>query len=443
MSKIPTNNDGLNDADFATLFSSDTSHPPKELDKLVLDNALLSQHNSLPQQHETFTQKYAPIFGTAAILMIAFGLTPLTMNAPESQPDLALEPTPMQETASQPTATDSNQLSTRKQADVVSEDESNQPSRVALAEPESTVQARKAVEPLSTVPNAPLPADASAVVADTSDADTNVLASESADRITQAESSTANTSTNVAVAKSNVAEAASIAADSVANSNATQNGTDKTEFIESAPAATVNSFAETTAEDDTKELEFTATASTAEADTDSHTDTDALGVNTEDSFVRQLKNADSDSVAQANTGVELAGEERSQDSTFKSIDTTELESGVVEMQKNRSRLRGEQEALITTLNSQSVDESVNLKQTPKPDTKLIDDQADSQVIQPAREKAKNYRSSALLWVIEIKHLHKENKTEQALKELALFRKKFPDNDNERLLPKELLKAETD
>jgi len=84
MSRIPNNDDGLNDADFANLFASDNRQPPNELDKLILDNALLSQNDSIAQQHPTFIQKYAPLFGTAAVLMIAFALTPLIINTPES-----------------------------------------------------------------------------------------------------------------------------------------------------------------------------------------------------------------------------------------------------------------------------------------------------------------------------------------------------------------------
>lgn len=54
-----------------------------------------------------------------------------------------------------------------------------------------------------------------------------------------------------------------------------------------------------------------------------------------------------------------------------------------------------------------------------------------------RVRPENFRDSPLLWVIEIKHLHNEKNDELARKELNLFRQKFPNNANERLLPSEL------
>jgi len=50
---------------------------------------------------------------------------------------------------------------------------------------------------------------------------------------------------------------------------------------------------------------------------------------------------------------------------------------------------------------------------------------------------KSYRRSALLWVLQIKQLHKDNNIDQAQEELVEFRKQFPDSSHERLLPAEL------
>jgi len=77
------------------------------------------------------------------------------------------------------------------------------------------------------------------------------------------------------------------------------------------------------------------------------------------------------------------------------------------------------------------------------DTKRQAKEGAAQTNKAARVKAENYRESALLWVIEIKHLYEEKNIDEAREELALFRKKYPDNANERLLPKALLKPNTD
>lgn len=92
MSKIPNDKDRLNDADIADLFAADKNsaqalEPPVELDALILDNARAShKESSRPPQRETFRQKYTPLIATAAVLLIAIGLTPFNSPEPLSEP---------------------------------------------------------------------------------------------------------------------------------------------------------------------------------------------------------------------------------------------------------------------------------------------------------------------------------------------------------------------
>jgi len=60
-----------------------------------------------------------------------------------------------------------------------------------------------------------------------------------------------------------------------------------------------------------------------------------------------------------------------------------------------------------------------------------------------RVPPEKYRNSPLLWIIEIKHLHKEQQPELVREELTAFRKKYPENPSERLLPKELQVLKTE
>ena len=134
----------------------------------------------------------------------------------------------------------------------------------------------------------------------------------------------------------------------------------------------------------------------------------------------------------------IDSEEHSPAAPIKSFNTVEAQSGLIEKKANKATQKRETESSTIALNTHSADASVRLKQTPEQDESLQVGQDASQAIKSTPEKTKNYRSSALLWIIEIKHLYEEKKTDQAKEELALFRKKFPNNGNERLLHKEFL-----
>jgi len=447
MSNIPNNDDGLNDADFATLFSADNNQPPKELDKLILDNALLSQHDSLSKPQETFTQKYAPLFGLAAILLIAIAVTPLMMNAPESKPDLVTGRTSLQESA-RVSAGDSVQVSVNQQ---VSADHNNLSSRTTLATPES---ASTTSEPISTANESLQNTTAVSTAADTViDSDTNSI----------------------------------VASSSEANTVTATSGSEVSAEIETEPKLSV--VAESTS------AEFTEPSSMAEADTD------APGINTDDVMARVTEQAGSEDtrntsqaelnrlrteaegiltfvrraakVRAARRAAEKAAESNStpnsqvlngDDSAVQKTAAAEInrpdfaevrrisstnalnvdrKDTADELQESAALSEFESEMSALAPNTTSTDESTRLSQAPELDVRLNIGRDTRQSTSPARTESKNYRSSALLWVIEIRHLFNEQNTDQAREELVLFRKKYPDNDNERLLPKNLLDSVPD
>lgn len=361
MSKIPGKSDGLNDADLASLFSSDTSQPPKDLDKLILNSAQVSQHDLLPQQRKTFTQQYAPLFAIAAVLMIAIGLTPLTMNAPESQPDLALGPAPTPESIPLATTTDSG---------------------VRASISKNSVEAR-----------------------------------ESETRI-----STAESNIQVPTAESSSAEPESIAAVSTAVAPTPEDDSDATGID-----ADENMTYETEPSND-KQIPLVDIRNEEELilnNTDDGVEkTDAPGV-----IVAEP--TDTVSTMKEGPSPELAAE----------VGKIELQKSIVNLQDNEAKQQNKIAASALTQAAQDILDSARANQAQE--LSLITEQESAQAVKPARVKAKNYRSSALLWVIEIKHLYKENLIEEAKEELTLFRKKFPDNDNERLLPTELLDTKPD
>lgn len=82
MSKLPNNHDELNDVDIAALFAADNHEPSAELDKAILSAARKAQTEQHLGSDEPFVQRYAPLFGTAAVLMIAIGLTPIQPTLP-------------------------------------------------------------------------------------------------------------------------------------------------------------------------------------------------------------------------------------------------------------------------------------------------------------------------------------------------------------------------
>jgi len=441
MSKIPNNDDELNDADLAKLFASNNSEPPKDLDKLILDNALLSQHESLPKQHETFTQKYAPIFGTAAVLMIAIGLTPMTMNAPQSTPHLTQGPAPT---------------------------------------PEPMPQTPNTAETISAASSTAQTTAAVSVVKETTDTETSAIASEMAIDTTE---------TQITAAVPEVADRTSgtESADSASNASIATNSSAEVESIELISTA-----------DEPIEQVLSEESNTAEAESMTETDSDALGIDTDENIARESVQIDEKQVARLKTATPLVNkstpadsknttttepstellpnvakidsspnrqvnddaelepektalssaakrilEERSSDQAVELMIVAEPPNDTIELQDNEAMQNVEQTPSTAASEIQAIDEPVRLKRAPEQDLSLRAEQEVSQPDKPAPEKVKKTRSSAFLWVIEIKRLYKENMVDEAKEELTLFRKKFPDNDNERLLPKELLDTISD
>lgn len=72
--------DGLNDTDIAAMFAADSTEPPAALDKLVLANAHAPVADI--EDEAPFLNRYAPLFATTAVLLIAFAVTPFSSQAP-------------------------------------------------------------------------------------------------------------------------------------------------------------------------------------------------------------------------------------------------------------------------------------------------------------------------------------------------------------------------
>jgi len=84
MSKIPKRQNPLNDGDIAALFESEHREPSAELDKRVLDNARSSQNAVHKPGQQSVFLKYSPVFGTAAVVVLAVILAPFIVSSPES-----------------------------------------------------------------------------------------------------------------------------------------------------------------------------------------------------------------------------------------------------------------------------------------------------------------------------------------------------------------------
>jgi len=403
MSKLPTNDEGMNDADLATLFALNNSEPPKELDQLILQNARLSQQDSLPQQSETFIQKYAPLFGTAAVLMIAFALTPLTMNAPESMPDMAIAPAPQSKTTpaqfspaeSAAVPTDRQAIAKTSQTTLTNSDTDTAAGTTSVAS--ASIEAEPVpAEPVAsnTASNEPNSPELMA------DADTDAVGTELAEEPAEDESIVASVNVETEISAPEPEPIPQPIVEALANS-----------------AESVEAEAEIESE--------------VEIETGAGAGADELEV--EESKRENAMPADSDNVdATAHLG----------DSSDNPTDTLGLQLAPEEPQVDTEARIGELEISAVAPNTLVEDDSVLLRQLREPvqdqSTRLRAEQDTTKATKPARVKAKNYRGSALLWAIEIKHLYNEKNIEQAREELALFRKKYPDNGNERLLPEKLL-----
>jgi len=464
MSYIPQDEE-LNDADFAALFSADNNQPPKELDKLILDNALLSQHDSLPQQHETFTKKYAPLFGTAAILMIALTLTPLIMKAPET-PDLAVGPEPTQtqtaesalviadrqasvpESTKEASAPDSVQLPADQQTPLVSANDESQSNRIALAAPESESQASNAPEPISRTRKLSQSTETA------SNANLSTSTNAEADSVSAASIATDTAETNTVTTVSNTTD--TIDEDNVAASPR-EIDTDALGINSDENTARVTGETESTvvspAINDNKEefavekAEATTGSNIDPADTQNDEQADLSAQRMALTEAAEIVSAPNAQIGAENRVTEkssIAVESNSLD--FKEIRSTSnggrantnRQNDAEELQENASLPDFELEISGLAPNTLDADKSEELEPAPNQDARLRTDQNTRRPDRPARVKAKNYRRSALLWVIEIKHMYNEQYTDQAKEELKLFRNKFPDNKNERLLPKKLL-----
>jgi len=470
MNNIPDNDEDLNDADITTLFASNKKEPSKELDKQILDNALLSQYDLLPQQRETFTKKYAPVIGTAAVLMIAIGLTPLTMNKPESTPELAQGPAPTKESAQAITAdsvhiqpnqrTDTNDASIMEEESIATinnsgtqssaaDSASDETKRIVIAEAESTLTNSTTGEynaEIVTAKVAPKTPD--------SISDESVAPNDSADTEIVASASTAQDSTPAVTTLAEPATEVETDAIGVDEDENVIRLPDKLELSPTAPAnnsneelllanGTIIGSAETEASigdniGDSKDPLSTTGSVKIELSTDQE-------LSVVNSMLAPITQNEKNDLPQSNTATITLVEQDNGEltSTTKPLDTIASQSRRIELRKDQILRRAEQESFSVVPSKQTVNKTVRIAQAQNQEANIQAEQDATRTDKPARVKSNNYRSSALLWIIEIKHLYKENEKDQARAELILFRKKFPDNNNERLLPIELLDAELD
>ena len=320
MSKFPDNDkkdaDGFNDTDLSALFANDNTEPPAELDKFVLDNARLSHHDEAAAQTETFTQKYAPIFGTAAVLMIGIALTPMTMQAPDSE----------------------------------------------LGQSSATISVTSAEQILDTDAAADVSADAIKAAKVEVEVEVEVEV---------------DTSTGLAADASNVSGASDASSVAEAITMAP---------IDASSTAQIIAEPEKTRADDT-DASFELAAKTNEEIAQPTAGNDRIAP---DTSLRLNATADSELII----------------SEFKPTPIVPNAFTANESQKD-------QKQKLAKLSAEVEKRALN------------------------RTNTDDYRSSALLWVIEIKKLFNTDKKTLAEEELALFRKKYPNNSNERLLPKAL------
>jgi len=420
MSNIQKNDDELNDADFATLFSANKSQPSKELDKLILDNAIASQHDALPQQRETATQKYAPLFGIAAALAFAITLTPLVMNSSGSAPELASLPAPPTKNTSTSMAT-SGQTAANEQAAVASSDESTQASRIAMTEPASqTINAETPSEETASAETA----NTETLSAGTTSPETNNTENDSPVN-SIASTSAATPVTDTKLAEADIKDVAIDAAVTDAASGL-QNSTPAQESVAAVP--------------------------------ETEDDSDAIGVESEQDSERLLRKAESDAVAQANKAIEKSLYESESllesnapqsfaESSAEPIENSALQNDAEELQEEASVPIAELALNPLSPDSLVANETVALKRSPEPEatlsvgkneTTLLNQQALTNTKTHPEIYPKIYRSSALSWALEIKRLYEEPNIDKAQEELVLFRKKYPNNENERLLPEKLV-----
>jgi len=353
MSKTP-NNDDLNDADISELFAADKSLSPigdQALDEHVLSKARAAQHET--ENHytnESFLQKYAPVIGSAAVLLIAFGLTPLSKNAP-----------PANDESLAGAASGDSQVGT------------------------AAIRAKPVVESI-TIDDLQLEKNRQPdTIADTTTAATD-------NRFDAASDSDA----------AGLPETDEQASTQI---QAPAPETVSTPEPELAPNPAPQAAPAPPADDDQLTNQSTISSASLEQSENSEqaTDTDALA--------EDIETAD----APIN-----AFQARSRSNSVQTPATSNTQSA--------------------QLSPESIVESSVPIQT---DALQNSDEISTDDTAAQRVSPENFRSSALLWIIEIRHLHNEKKVELAQKELQAFREAYPDNPNERLLPEILQQLKTE
>ncbi len=403
MSRTPKNNDGLNDADIAALFAADersamATAPSAELDAAILENARAAHQQSLvTPEPETFQRKYAPVFATAAVLLIGIGLTPFNTKAPkdafEADARLALD-----------TAADTDALAeineeTLPEALVAlpSVDSGPSQSKVAVAGEDST--RKKSVE------------------TDSQD----LLQRQTQTRLESEELSVVD-----ANSETEVEQALETETTTAPKRVIVENAIIETDVSIDAESNLQQQFAKR--EQNTRGASITNDSNNAKKQAD----------NTALASESKTQRYDVEALMESAPVVTLIPSSQIQSDADK-------DSNVLAKQETNAA----PSSRLVEQTPQPVAEAVT-EQTELPAQSQIiasDQSNSSQTAAPAqkerRVRPKNYRSSPLLWIIEIRHLHDEKQNELVREELTAFRKKHPDNSNERLLPKELQALETE
>ena len=392
--------DALNDADMSALFADSNIAPSAEIDRAILAKAhAVNSAATVPRTQETFTQKYTPLIASAAVLVLGIALAPLMMGTPEYSLDADT-------VNASKTSQAQTQLSSDTAADRVNSTDGS---------PENA--------PLSEVASFSAPA-----VARESLPKTDISRIEESDEgrdegrdeelVSQKQSAPNSRATELSIKTLPKAMSDTSVAPASAPASASA----------PAPASEVTTVAEQAISP--LLLEQNEARLLAE-------DTDRIErnkiENTASNTVQRSRTLDSNAIESA-TDTELATEDSQQLTAISQADRKERSQNAI--------------APISTFGNRSNQNiaALNKRQTKEQGKTELETKADSALaVKPkininrteAHKRPENFRSSELLWILEIKYLHKNNQPNLAKQELTKFREKYPQSKFENLLPIEL------
>ena len=378
MSHKNETDENLNDADLANLFAANEKEPTAEIDQLILAKARsVSPPTASIVHRETFLQKYTPLFGSAAVLVIGIALAPRLMEAPEYELDAAK----LNQTQNQSVDTTLGQVQTNPLADTT------------RAESEIAAMPDNNPSPLQNTETAAQRKDPSLIQEESDDnagSVSDTIATEDRELVTQ--KIQAKTSRLPLESANSTTPSATVAPEPAQPSQTQQMSPSLAES--NLPEVTPLPLAEPKA----------AITSAADSATGS---------------VRQR------------TGTLNSAKDDKKPRVF-SRSTSQQAQALTQTTEDVKK---------PTVTEPLQQFALSSKQNSAAETSITPSTAAGAVQQSAKPRPTNFRNSELLWVLEIKFLHNDEQRSSANRELSMFRENYPNSHFEILLPDDLRKTQ--